>query len=308
MKADDEQVRGLRERIAADPSNDEPRHVLADLLMERGDPRGEFIQLQLAQAAGDRSERTKGRLKILLGRHGRQWLPPGVREDSTFERGFLHTALLDRATDPTHVEWGSVVSLEVHPRVPGPLPFERRRLMAVKRVATLDDARLRALLGQLPPSLESVGWLVDDERFAPGFEAELVELRRRVPTLKELAVVTNAFPFDDVLNPVVESIVRIVGPQLGTLRVPARDLRVLLLQRTMREVARQLRLQLVFSETAAGAVWIEIGLSRIFIGVRAEPGSAIVDTARRVMHRAGYGLAEIHAVDRNDVFTVETNV
>lgn len=308
MTADDEQVRGLRERIAADPSDDEPRHVLADVLMERGDPRGEFIQLQLAQAAGDTSERTKGRLKILLGRHGRQWLPPGAREDSTFERGFLHTAIVDRATDPHHHEWGPVVSLELQPRVPGPMPFEVRRLMAVKHVGTLDDVRLKALLGHLPPALESVGWSIDDERFAPGLEAELVELERRAPTLKRLNLVTNGFPYDDVLNPVVESIVRVVGPRLQVLRVPARDVRVLLLQRVMREVARQLRLQLVFSETSTGAVWIEIGLARIFIGVRAEPGSAIVDTARRVMHRAGYGLAEIHAVDRNDVFTVETNV
>ena len=38
--------------VFADPANDDKRLVLADALSEAGDPRGEFITLQLAHAAG----------------------------------------------------------------------------------------------------------------------------------------------------------------------------------------------------------------------------------------------------------------
>jgi uncharacterized protein (TIGR02996 family) len=82
--------------IYADPDDDAPRHVLADYLSDRGDPRGEFISLQLA----------RGRKRIGLARelelqqaHVSEWLGAlavvvDVRR-SQFERGFLsHAALV----------------------------------------------------------------------------------------------------------------------------------------------------------------------------------------------------------------------
>ena len=39
--------------IYADPDDDAPRHVLADALIDRGDPRGEFISMQLARGRKD---------------------------------------------------------------------------------------------------------------------------------------------------------------------------------------------------------------------------------------------------------------
>jgi uncharacterized protein (TIGR02996 family) len=38
----------LQASVYADPQNDSPRLVLADWLMERGDPRGEFIHRQVS--------------------------------------------------------------------------------------------------------------------------------------------------------------------------------------------------------------------------------------------------------------------
>ena len=48
--------RGLRTAIFANPDDDAPRLVYADWLLERGDPRGEFIQIQckLGRAIGAR--------------------------------------------------------------------------------------------------------------------------------------------------------------------------------------------------------------------------------------------------------------
>ncbi|MFZ5446105.1 MAG: TIGR02996 domain-containing protein [Myxococcota bacterium] len=76
--------------ILARPDDDGPRLVLADLLLEAGDPRGEFIQLQCAGETERSSE--------LLREHGARWLgelsPEVARVE--FSRGFVSSIeLLD---------------------------------------------------------------------------------------------------------------------------------------------------------------------------------------------------------------------
>jgi uncharacterized protein (TIGR02996 family) len=114
--------------IHADPDDDEPRRVYADLLLERGDPRGELIVLQLARAAGDATEAQVQRERALLNRHARAWLGPLVevcelggglsgawaRGRTRFERGFVATAYLNRTADPAvigHPLWETVTDL-----------------------------------------------------------------------------------------------------------------------------------------------------------------------------------------------------
>lgn len=76
--------------VYAAPDADEPRAVLADALLEQGDPRGEFIGLQLREARGDATMRD--RAQALVREHGKQWLgalrPITLR--AKFKRGFLH--------------------------------------------------------------------------------------------------------------------------------------------------------------------------------------------------------------------------
>jgi uncharacterized protein (TIGR02996 family) len=75
--------------VAQNPDDDEIRQVLADALLERGDPRGEFIMLQLSD--GDPK-----RVRELLAEHAVEWLGPLAplvrsREDwrhYRFARGF----------------------------------------------------------------------------------------------------------------------------------------------------------------------------------------------------------------------------
>jgi hypothetical protein len=64
--------------------------VFADWLIQRGDPRGEFITLQLAKARGN--EEGLKRERVLVVEHGRSWLgplEPVISNQYTFERGFL---------------------------------------------------------------------------------------------------------------------------------------------------------------------------------------------------------------------------
>jgi len=76
--------------IVARPDDDGPRLVYADCLLERGDPRGEFIQVQCQQAARP-SEALAARAAALIAAHGQRWgahLLPEARS-WTFARGFV---------------------------------------------------------------------------------------------------------------------------------------------------------------------------------------------------------------------------
>jgi uncharacterized protein (TIGR02996 family) len=68
----------LEEAIVANPDDTGAHAAYADHLSEQGDPRGEFIQVQLALEDPDRSEeerqRLKQREKELFDKHGREWL------------------------------------------------------------------------------------------------------------------------------------------------------------------------------------------------------------------------------------------
>jgi uncharacterized protein (TIGR02996 family) len=68
----------LLEQVLAEPDNLEVRRVYADALLERGDPRGEFIQVQLelasATAQDEQRELLARREQQLLKQHEKEWL------------------------------------------------------------------------------------------------------------------------------------------------------------------------------------------------------------------------------------------
>lgn len=75
-------------RILEAPDNDAPRHVYADWLSEREDPRGAFLRLQLTEK---RSKAQEAQTRRLLKAHAPRWLGPlePVVVQPVFERGFL---------------------------------------------------------------------------------------------------------------------------------------------------------------------------------------------------------------------------
>ncbi|HLL22455.1 MAG TPA: TIGR02996 domain-containing protein, partial [Kofleriaceae bacterium] len=88
--------------IAADPDDDEQRLVLADALMQRGDPRGELIALQCAIARAEPApDELTSRVDALLAAHGAAWtaelraICPGRYG---FVRGFVERVWLDAST------------------------------------------------------------------------------------------------------------------------------------------------------------------------------------------------------------------
>jgi uncharacterized protein (TIGR02996 family) len=78
--------------IFAEPQVDEHRRVYADWLCTHGDPRGEFIQLQLAEHDGLATKLTRERARQLARMHVKAWLGPLDHvldyKSVVFERGF----------------------------------------------------------------------------------------------------------------------------------------------------------------------------------------------------------------------------
>jgi uncharacterized protein (TIGR02996 family) len=93
----------LLEQVLRVPELDEPRLVYADWLSERGDPRGEFIALQLAR--GD--EAATRRASALLRQHQASWLGAldGVLTHVSFVRGFLDGCALAQNAAATQAVW-----------------------------------------------------------------------------------------------------------------------------------------------------------------------------------------------------------
>jgi uncharacterized protein (TIGR02996 family) len=81
------------EKILADPDDDGARAVYADELVERGDPRGEFIQVQLRlereDPEGEEHPRLLERSDRLLAEHGRTWFGWDEHEKLRVRRGFV---------------------------------------------------------------------------------------------------------------------------------------------------------------------------------------------------------------------------
>src|SRR5437868_12607954 len=95
------QADAFLEAIVAQPDDDTPRLVYADWLEERGDPRGEFIQVQCRLARMGEGEpgfsRYQERERELLDQHRLDWLGElrSVARQSTFLRGFLDEVALE---------------------------------------------------------------------------------------------------------------------------------------------------------------------------------------------------------------------
>lgn len=135
----------LYQSVVDDPQNDQPRLLFADWMDESGDPRGDFIRMQLDLANSEmyeveRRERVN-QVSILLDQNRSRWNGPvhrylgevaGLRVRRRrgpircwdYDRGFIHDVMLESAT---FLQWHDVI------RRIGPL--ERLRLLHCQKNA-----------------------------------------------------------------------------------------------------------------------------------------------------------------------------
>lgn len=168
----------LLEEVYASPNDDGPRLVYADWLTQRGDPWGELIVIQIAQARGEGTSEMQTRAEKLLAAHAEartaglpiEWKVrhQGAIRPPVFRRGFLSSAeiwlpslrpLTSGALAHGDPRWGTVEQLRL-------IAFDTPSLVAVvsdpakralRRVFDVWSGQLAALLPRKPASVEELG-------------------------------------------------------------------------------------------------------------------------------------------------------
>jgi len=189
-------VAELTALVWADPDDDGPRRVLADLLLERGDPWGEFLTLQLRAASGAALKSAEARrMRQLQKAHQAAWLgplEPVVDPKSVlFERGFLARCAprfrTARQRDEllAHPAWATVRELT---SVADPALLRAPALARVRRAHGLDAEGLAALSSGAPPlALEALALAQREPVEDPALRARIGD-GRGLPRLTELTV------------------------------------------------------------------------------------------------------------------------
>lgn len=181
----------LVEQVHRDPSDDEVRLVLADVLSELGDPRGEFIVLQMARAHGETTTKAmRERERALLLANQRAWLgaiePAVGRSGLIYRRGFAAAGKIDAQLidDPSRMfalpEWRTFETLDLtHDEAPG-----------VQQLLGRPDLQALRRIHNAP------GWIFE----MPG-EFPVEELRmRHTPYPEQLREARRVFPNLQVLD------------------------------------------------------------------------------------------------------------
>lgn len=216
----------LLAEIYANPADDAPRQVYADLLVQRGDPRGEFIHLQLARnrrkpTGGERAAELK-----LLNKHARSWLgelvpavggvaryrlrvgPVDEYDFCRFERGFLTGAwLIDGRYLKPVIASPQLATLETVTIDDWEVP-----LLATAKLPALHRLRIRdQLSASSVDQLVKAPWAKQLARLEVSAELEhlLVVIARVVtlPLLREL--VTGFDDSDDVVRTMAKPVLEL---------------------------------------------------------------------------------------------------
>lgn len=219
--------------VVKDLADDAPRLVFADILTDRGDPRGEFILLQVDRAAGrgtpERSdvERTKYIRKDILT----TWKAPlsTAADKVTFDRGFPYRVALAKkglATVLDAPEWGTVRELSQLLYAPVKALLTFLDSDAVRNVTSLDalDARL---LGKLKrPSFAATHVCLLSEDLGPEHVARFpnltnLELEGDSPRARALFAAASKLTHVDLDEPLATDSAELFAdnPRLESLRL-----------------------------------------------------------------------------------------
>jgi len=155
------------------PRDTARRQVLADVMLERGDPRGEFISLQLAQASPKRQ-------RTLLKTHGRAWLGALAdildlkEEPPAFEGGFVTEVSVKHVRQAQFLLAGDAPEWATVRRVRRGLQRFSKAMVGLEHSGPVKLDALKALVrDELPLTLRSVE--------VAAFPDEAVEVLEQLP-------------------------------------------------------------------------------------------------------------------------------
>jgi uncharacterized protein (TIGR02996 family) len=179
------------------PENDTAKQIYADALLERHQPRGEFISLQLLDRPSVEAEK---RVRVLLNAHEHVWLGPLalVLRNTYFKRGFLHSAELERQAVADGDTW---IAAAQHEALSTLTSFKKgygndahflmflqsKHTRHVQEIDVSSGRILSALLGLFRPRLDTLNFT-----FRPGLqtlkELEPAPLVRQLKSISFLQV------------------------------------------------------------------------------------------------------------------------
>jgi uncharacterized protein (TIGR02996 family) len=177
----------------ANPDDDGPRIVLADLMQSLGDPRGELMALQLLPGGNDRIE-------ALVNEHQGRWL--GRHRDvalaAQFSRGLLSRLELSDARLPTNEHDPNLATVE--DLLPGTAKAERYKryvvaMTGLRRIEVWEEDSLDAFEQTRSPIVH-VACAYPTLGLGQGLAelgARFLRACSRQPTLRSLALQVNAF-------------------------------------------------------------------------------------------------------------------
>lgn len=170
-------------RVAEEPESLAPRYVLADALLERDDPRGELIQLQLAEAEGAASDADREAARNLAWSYGHEMIGELGQtlplRSYALSAGVLHTVHLQATPTFKEPQWRTVEVLTGLACLKGELA-SLCRLPLLRRVTVAEDDLLALLALTDPP-----GALREIELGVLRLEPHL-EAIRAAPILRQL--------------------------------------------------------------------------------------------------------------------------
>lgn len=204
----DAEAEVLRE-IHEDPLADAPRLVYADLLLERGDPRGELITLQFERRDKGLDETKKARERWLLKQHMKTWLgglAPAVSNTqsysrTTFERGFVAIAdIYNSAEKKLPLTWnepGWATVEELHG------PFQqmiliRAPLRGLRRIREAASFELLAVVALMPEKFRFVDELEVYRSHELDDPARTALRECALPALRSLTILTDQLRIADI--------------------------------------------------------------------------------------------------------------
>lgn len=202
--------------VYVSPHDDAPRLVLADALLERGDPRGEYLSLALRE---EKTSAEKKRESALLKTHAKSWLAPfgtSLGATVTWRRGFPAEGTV-KFRDGADVkkygalpEWATFESLTwTLPRSPehtaaagfiGPAFRHLRRAADVHLPHLLEGSWALTWVRGAAGSADALAALLTHPGLSrlealhltdPGFTAEWLARPKRWGAVQELGVATN---------------------------------------------------------------------------------------------------------------------